>query len=113
MSGRTLVVGFGVTGEAVARHLGADHVIAVEDRPIASTRARAEAAGVELVEQPDARIIDRLVHEVDLVVPSPGVPLRHPVYAAAEATGVELVSEVELAFRSARVPMLAVTGTNG
>src|SRR3954452_17831533 len=113
MNGRTLVVGFGVTGDAVARHLGGDSVVAIEDNPSPSMRDRAATAGVELVERPDATTLDRLLQTVSLVVASPGVPLRHPVFAAADRAGVEVVSEVELAFRSARVPMVAVTGTNG
>ena len=49
---------------------------------------------------------------VDLVVPSPGVPHRHPVYDLAAAAGVPVVSEIELA-AATTVPIVAVTGTNG
>ncbi|MDI6906488.1 MAG: UDP-N-acetylmuramoyl-L-alanine--D-glutamate ligase [Thermoanaerobacterales bacterium] len=49
----------------------------------------------------------------DLVVVSPGVPANIPLLAQAYAAGVEVIGEMELAWRFARAPMVAVTGTNG
>ena len=55
----------------------------------------------------------------DLVSPAPGVPETHAVIAAAQTAGVELVSEIELAYRWEQQrtggprPMLAITGTDG
>ncbi len=48
-----------------------------------------------------------------LLVVSPGVPASNPFIALARGEGAEVVSEVELAFRLARAPLVAVTGTNG
>jgi UDP-N-acetylmuramoylalanine--D-glutamate ligase len=84
----------GVTGQAVARRLRHDGV---------DVMAYDDAAGDVL---PDFL-------DVDLVVPSPGVPPSHPVYDLARRSGVPVVSEIELAFRSATMPLVAVTGTNG
>ena len=112
-----LVVGLGVTGEAVARHLTnrGVRVVLVEDAPSDRTRARAAALGpaVELVERPGLDRLETLLAGVDLVVPSPGVPHAHPVYELAAAAGVPLVSEVELAAMATTRPIVAVTGTNG
>ena len=52
-----------------------------------------------------------LVHGVDLVVASPGVPPSHPVFSAANRENI--VSEIELASWMIRPPIVAVTGTNG
>ena len=49
----------------------------------------------------------------DLIVTSPGVPLEQPVFDAARANGVEIIGELELAFRWLRGPMIAITGTKG
>lgn len=110
-----LVVGMGVTGEAVARWLlsQGESVTAVEDRPTDAARARGEAVGVRLIEAPRPDELDQLVRDASMVVPSPGVPVGHPVFALAEAAGVPVVSEVELAAERARVPIVAITGTNG
>jgi UDP-N-acetylmuramoylalanine--D-glutamate ligase len=53
------------------------------------------------------------LHRYDLVVVSPGLPPSHPIFALAEAAGVPVWSEVELGYRLARAPIIAITGTNG
>lgn len=49
----------------------------------------------------------------DLVIVSPGVPADIPPLVQARAAGVEVIGELELAWRFARAPVVAVTGTNG
>lgn len=118
---RYLVVGFGVTGRAVAawaRSVGA-HAVVVEDRPGPGTADAAGALGVDLVAGPSAERLADLVASADVVVPSPGVPVEHPVYALAERAGRPVLSEIELAYsrleaRGGGAPTLvAITGTNG
>lgn len=117
-AGRALVVGLGISGAAVARALterGYD-VVAVDDAPSNAVRARRaelETLGIEVITKPDASTLATLVHDADLVVPSPGVPPRHPVFTIARDRGVSVVGEVELAARWADRPIVAVTGTNG
>jgi UDP-N-acetylmuramoylalanine--D-glutamate ligase len=116
-----LVVGLGVTGEAVAARLAPDGpVTVVDDNPSApSFGPRAEALtarGVRVVGAPTADELADLVAAAELVVPSPGVPEAHPVYGLAGRAGVPLRSEIELAGAAAArrgVPLVAVTGTNG
>jgi UDP-N-acetylmuramoylalanine--D-glutamate ligase len=112
---RVVVVGLGVTGLSVVRHLVSDRakVTVIDDRPTEESRAAAAAFGVDLVEAPDRDVLAALVKAADLVVPSPGVPLAHPIYDIAEGAGVPVVSEVELASRRIKAPIVAVTGTNG
>jgi UDP-N-acetylmuramoylalanine--D-glutamate ligase len=68
-----------------------------------------EALGVPLVLGPHP--IDRLL-EAETIVVSPGIE-GSPAVAAAETAGIPVVSEVELACRFLRAPIVAVTGTNG
>ena len=118
---RVLVVGLGVTGEAVARRAAAEGpVTVVDDRPGASgfeeRAGRLAGLGVSVVPAPAAGELARLVRGADLVVPSPGVPESHPVYGLAAEAGVALHSEIELAGEAARRlgrTLVAVTGTNG
>ena len=53
------------------------------------------------------------LNEVDLVVPSPGVPAANSLLQEACSRGIEILSEVELAYRFFRFPIVAITGTNG
>lgn len=49
-----------------------------------------------------------------LIIISPGIPTTHPALAMANAAGVPLISEIELAYWFCRhVPVIAITGTNG
>lgn len=104
---RTLVLGSGVSGAAAARlalDLGQRVTVFDERRP-SGVPGVAEAVG-----EWDASLLDG----VDLVVTSPGFPERSaPVLDALEG-GVELVGEVEFAWRHLPArPSVAVTGTNG
>ena len=106
-----VVVGLGVTGRAVIRLLVSEgwQVTVVEDHPGPGTAAEVVALGAALGVAADAAA-------ADLVVPSPGVPPTHPVFEVARAGGVAVVSEVELAGRTADEAgktLVAVTGTNG
>jgi UDP-N-acetylmuramoylalanine--D-glutamate ligase len=103
-----LVVGMGRTGEAVARTLVAR---GVRVRGADVQRERAPSiAGVELRLGEDG---PELLADVDLVVPSPGVPRDAPVLVAAGRRGVAVKSEIELAFELLACPVVAITGTNG
>src|SRR5436305_1959852 len=64
MTARALVLGFGVTGEAVARHVDPAGLIMVVDEPTDATRERAAAAGIDLVERPDEAASARLLGHV-------------------------------------------------
>lgn len=50
---------------------------------------------------------------VSAVVTSPGVPKKHPALLKAVNDGLEVLSEIELAYRISKAPIVAVTGTNG
>lgn len=49
----------------------------------------------------------------DLIVVSPGVPQEHPLLLKATASGVTVISEIELAGLFITAPLVAITGTNG
>jgi UDP-N-acetylmuramoylalanine--D-glutamate ligase len=118
---RALVYGLAVAGESTARALlrqGYDVVVADDD---VDQRRRDLAArmGVDLLDRPDEPTLHSVISSCDLVSPAPGVPETHTVITIAQAIGVEVVSEIELAYRWERQrpagprPMLAITGTDG
>ncbi len=113
---RVVVVGLGASGLAAAElclRRGA-RVVANDAKPLealAGIAAALSAAGAEVVLGGHAAA---RLSEADLVVVSPGVP---PIaeLAAAEARGVAVIGEVELATRALAgfAPILAIGGTNG
>ncbi|MBQ8507011.1 MAG: UDP-N-acetylmuramoyl-L-alanine--D-glutamate ligase [Clostridia bacterium] len=50
---------------------------------------------------------------MDALIVSPGIPLTHPVMAKAKELGVEVMGEIEYAYRESTGKLLAITGTNG
>jgi UDP-N-acetylmuramoylalanine--D-glutamate ligase len=110
-----LVLGLGVTGQAVLRALVAhgEGALVVDDQPTDEGRAIADELGVVFVGAPDEARLRQLVDDADAVVPSPGVPDHHPVFDAARRAQVPVLSEFDLATRWDDRPMVAVTGTDG
>jgi UDP-N-acetylmuramoylalanine--D-glutamate ligase len=49
----------------------------------------------------------------DLIVASPGVDLEQPVFDMARTRGVEMIGELELAWRWVKGRVIAITGTKG
>ncbi len=112
---KALVVGLGATGIATARFLqqrGA-RVTVSEVRDEAAVLPALSALGERgiAVETGGHRLPSFLA--ADLIVVSPGVSLESPPLRAAAERGVEIISEIELAYRFISVPIIAVTGTNG
>ncbi|WP_084956652.1 UDP-N-acetylmuramoyl-L-alanine--D-glutamate ligase [Thermoactinospora rubra] len=115
MTGVVCVAGLGVSGTAAARVLAerGERVVVVEAAEGERQRAAAEELarhGVEVrfgtAELPEGTV--RLV--------TTGWAPHHPLISAALAAGVEVVGEVELAWRlrgPQPAPWLALTGTNG
>jgi UDP-N-acetylmuramoylalanine--D-glutamate ligase len=110
-----VVLGLGVTGQAVLRALVAhgEGAVVLDDAPTPSGRALAEELGVPLVASPTDDELRAAVARSGAVVPSPGVPDHHPVFEAARAAGVPVLSEFDLATRWDDRPLVAITGTDG
>jgi UDP-N-acetylmuramoylalanine--D-glutamate ligase len=110
-----LVVGFGVTGAAVARAL-VDHgedVVAVDDRPGPGAFEAASELGLELIAGPDHGALGDLVRGAAALLPAPGLPATHPAFELAREHGTPVLSEFDLAARWDDRPLLAITGTDG
>jgi UDP-N-acetylmuramoylalanine--D-glutamate ligase len=115
---RVAIIGFGLTGRAVARALlesGAKPFV-LDDNLTAATAAVAAESGVTVEAMPNTALASHL-ENFDLMVPSPGVPFGHPVFSAAAEAGLPVLAEIELAWQMANRPggplLAAVTGTNG
>lgn len=108
------VIGIAHTGLAIAevmRDRGAQ--VRIYDKKaageLADEIAIAKSFGAEVVTGTNS--VD--LNGVDLLVPSPGVPANLPVFDEARIRNVEIISEIELAFRLSKAPIIAITGTNG
>lgn len=107
---RLLVLGAGVSGAAAARlgrRLGYSVTVFDQDRAAGSGLIGEDIGTVTGRWEPD------LLTGIDLVVTSPGFPLRSAPITDAREYGVPVWSELEFAWRQIKTPVIAVTGTNG
>ncbi len=108
---KTLVIGAAKSGVAAANWLAAhDAEVRLTDRE----------ANPTLPYEVDPRVERAFgVHStgvlegVTQIVLSPGVPMTIPLLQEAAARGIEIIGEIELAFRNLKGTVIAVTGSNG
>ena len=111
------VIGTGRSGMGAARvlaRLGAN--VLLSDSQSAEVLGAERVAQLETLGVPfvlGADVETALPPGTWLVVTSPGVPRTAPVLQAALAQGLTIWSEIELAYRHTRAPIIAITGTNG
>jgi UDP-N-acetylmuramoylalanine--D-glutamate ligase len=109
--GPFLVVGLARSGQAAARMLAArGEAVRAVDSGHPQAAAGLEGVGVEVFLDTDG------LAQLDgtrTVVKSPGVPREAPVIAAALEREIEVMGELEVAWRALPNRFVAVTGTNG
>ena len=109
--GPFLVVGLARSGQAAARLLaGRGEAVRAVDSGHPDGAAGLEGAGVEVFLDTDGLA---QLEGTRTVVKSPGVPREAPVIAAALDRGIEVMGEMELAWRALPNRFVGVTGTNG
>ncbi|HEU4726410.1 MAG TPA: UDP-N-acetylmuramoyl-L-alanine--D-glutamate ligase [Kofleriaceae bacterium] len=117
LRGKTVVVvGLAQTGVAVARFCArrGARVVVTDGKPADRLAAQITALdSVPVTWQLGGHDLATFT-SADLVVMSPGVPTL-PEMTAARAAGVEVIAEIELAYRflDPEATLLAITGTNG
>ena len=109
------VLGLGRSGAAAARLLlesGAFVTVLDSGDPAPRREAAGQLSsrGARVVLGDDAL---RCVQDFDFAVLSPGIDPVVPLARRPVESGVPLLGEIELAFRSCRCPVVAITGTNG
>lgn len=95
-----LVMGYGVSGKAAAAFL------------------KSQGKTVTIVDRKGGEGILPDTPDLDLtgfsqVIVSPGIPSDHPLIQKAKARSIEVIGEVEMAFRHIRNTSFGITGSNG
>lgn len=116
---KVAVLGLGRSGEAVvswalARRASGDEIecaafVEYDDAAAREAAERLRALGVRV----ETGVAALPPEGWDLVVISPGIAPHRPLAVSARASGVPVISELELAYRVAVAPFVAITGTNG
>jgi UDP-N-acetylmuramoylalanine--D-glutamate ligase len=109
---RVTVAGAARSGIAVAE------LLAHRGARVTLSDVRSDVPGVEPLRQLGVELelgghLPETFAGADFVVVSPGVPTTQPAIAAARASGVPVVSEIEMASRWLQGRLIAITGTKG
>ncbi len=109
---KVLVIGMARSGQAAARFLAKQGAL------VTGVDKKEKISGLkDLIELPITLITggypEIKAGDYDLIIVSPGVPRNIEPVQAAEAYGIPIWSELELAGRYIKEPIIAVTGTNG
>ena len=110
-----LVVGLGKSGKAAAKALNeAGAIVTIQD---SKTPDKLDTQFLQYMQNEEIRSYLGSVPEdmtaYDMLVLSPGVPLSLDYIREAMAAGIEIIGELELAYRLGEGNFVAITGTNG
>lgn len=107
------IIGTGITGLSVARFLSAQGqsfvLLDTRTNPPNLEKVRAEFphAAIELGELQAETLL-----ACDEIIVSPGISIETPAIVAARTAGIPVIGDIELFVRSAKAPIVAITGSN-
>lgn len=110
-----LIVGLGETGWSCLRFIADSGVVStvrVIDSRSAPPRLADLKSAYPTVNFSSGFDVSALA-DADLLVVSPGIDLREPIFDEARSRGVEIIGDIELFAWHVAAPVLAVTGSNG
>ncbi len=115
---RVLVIGSGLSGVgsvSLLNKVGAKPVMLEENTKVTEEdiRAKLHENDRDNTEIIIGTISDESLDAIELVVPSPAVPLDSPTALRIKERNIPIWSEIELAYNFSKGTMVAITGTNG
>lgn len=113
MKERIVILGAGESGTGaalLAAKKGFD--VFVSDQGSIKDKYKAELQK-QLIPFEEGQHSEELILNADLIIKSPGIPEKAELVKKARAAGIQLVDELEFAFRYLEGKVIAITGTNG
>lgn len=112
---QVVVLGLARSGVQVAKTLHRHGAIVTvndkKDRDQCPEASELEALGISVL---CGGHPDELIHQgIELVVKNPGIPYSAPPVVKALELGIDVVTEVEVAYHLCAAPMIGITGSNG
>lgn len=113
---KVLILGLSKSGISAARYLNSKGA----DVFITELRAQKEE-DIEKIEELNTLGIkvemgghsDEFIKDSYIAVTSPGIPPHSEIFKKVTDAGIQIISEVELAYQEGQKPFIAITGTNG
>jgi len=114
MEKHSLILGMGKSGQSVARHLSRLGLpfAAADTRDDAALRAD-WLAQYPVVSVTMGTLPESLLDNVAELIVSPGIALDIPLIEAAQAKGISVRGDIDLALHATELPVVLITGSNG
>ncbi|HYF69813.1 MAG TPA: UDP-N-acetylmuramoyl-L-alanine--D-glutamate ligase [Ohtaekwangia sp.] len=113
MSKRIVILGAGESGTGAALlALQEGFDVFVSDAGRIKENYKNELHGKRIPFEENEHTEDRILN-ADLIVKSPGIPEKAELVKKARAAQIEIIDEIEFAFRYIKGKVIAITGTNG
>jgi UDP-N-acetylmuramoylalanine--D-glutamate ligase len=113
MSKRVVILGAGESGTGaalLAKVRGMD--VFVSDQGLLKDKYKNDLVANKIEFEEGKHTEDKILN-ADLIIKSPGMPDKAEIIKKAKAKGIEIIDELELAFRYLTGKIIAITGTNG
>jgi UDP-N-acetylmuramoylalanine--D-glutamate ligase len=113
MSERIVILGAGESGTGaalLAQRKGFD--VFVSDQGVLKDKYKQELNKNNIPFE-DGAHTEALILNANLIIKSPGIPGKAELVKKAKAKGIEIIDEIEFAFRYLKGKVIAITGTNG
>lgn len=112
---KVCILGWGMTGQAVAEYLFPLIGKRVEELTVYTGRMGKDSIEEKKLKEAGVKVIygEEVTGSYDLCIASPGIPSWSGFYKSAEKCSRELISEPELAFREKSDRWIGITGTSG
>ncbi len=112
---KVLIVGFGLSGVAVAKFMAKQgaKITVTDTKQKNELQDSINACGDIKIEWELGKHNNKTFHAAELIVVSPGVPPTLDCLKEAREKMIPIISEIELAAQALKEPLLTVTGTNG
>ncbi|MDA9256953.1 Mur ligase family protein, partial [Pseudomonadales bacterium] len=112
MTARNAILGFGITGQSVARYLLArgENPVVLDTRP--ERTVHAEFTDLEIHWHCDSWP-EQVLSRTETVIVSPGLSLNTCLLEQARSARLSIISDIDLFFANVSAPVIGVTGTNG
>lgn len=113
MNKKVVIVGAGESGTGaalLAKVKGYD--IFVSDQGLIKDKYKTELLTAKIAFEEGTHTSEKIL-AADLIIKSPGIPDKADLIKQAKAKGIEVIDELEFAFRYLTGKVIAITGTNG
>lgn len=107
----TVILGLAKSGTSIAHYLiKKNKKIIITDKNEIENKQEWENKGIKVIE---GHHPIELLENCEQIVKNPGIPYQIPFLKEAKKRGIPILTEIEIAYQTLKVPIIGITGSNG